>query len=93
MLNFKSFMFEQYTMCLKDSFFMSGILLKIKIIFFTVTSSSHYDRAATPDSISSIGSSASNQIKAQQNSYQVTLSFKSSDPLTLEKFVTKTRFT
>ncbi|XP_059164653.1 protein TFG-like isoform X2 [Physella acuta] len=35
-----------------------------------VTSSSQYDRAATPDSISSIGSSASNQVKAQQNSYQ-----------------------
>ncbi|XP_055888925.1 protein TFG-like isoform X2 [Biomphalaria glabrata] len=32
--------------------------------------SSHYDRAATPDSVSSVGSSASNQVRAQQSSYQ-----------------------
>ncbi|KAH9508961.1 hypothetical protein Btru_048402, partial [Bulinus truncatus] len=32
--------------------------------------SSHYERAATPDSVSSVGSSASNQVRAQQNVYQ-----------------------
>ncbi|CAL1539699.1 unnamed protein product [Lymnaea stagnalis] len=35
-----------------------------------VNTSSQYDRAATPDSVSSIGSSASNQVRAQQNTYQ-----------------------
>ncbi|BFZ09690.1 hypothetical protein BsWGS_12729 [Bradybaena similaris] len=35
-----------------------------------VSASSQYDRAATPDSVSSIGSSASNQVRAQQSVYQ-----------------------
>uniref|UniRef100_A0A0B7A3T8 PB1 domain-containing protein n=1 Tax=Arion vulgaris TaxID=1028688 RepID=A0A0B7A3T8_9EUPU len=35
-----------------------------------VATASSYERAATPDSVSSIGSSASNQVRAQQNAYQ-----------------------
>lgn len=35
-----------------------------------VNTSSQYERAATPDSVSSIGSSASNQVRGQQNAYQ-----------------------
>ncbi|CAG5136746.1 unnamed protein product, partial [Candidula unifasciata] len=35
-----------------------------------VSGTSQYDRAATPDSVSSIGSSASNQVRAQQSVYQ-----------------------
>ncbi|XP_012945083.2 protein TFG, partial [Aplysia californica] len=35
-----------------------------------VSSTSQYDRAATPDSISSVGSSASNQVRAQQQTPQ-----------------------